>query len=330
MTRALAAALLVLSCLLSATAVGAGGEGSGAADSLAFGRAGLEHFEAGRFAEARASFTAADSRYHTPVFVLYIARSNRALKRLLQARAGYDSVLAEQLSATDPQPWRQAQADARSERRALLETIPKVTVTVDVPAAEVSLSVGGKPATVGSAVELDPGSHVVEARYAGQTTRRDIALEPGEHTVVKLELRRHETPSPNPSVPRPIETPVPKPLVTPPSSSGESGSGGLVVGAGLLLGFGAAGLVVGAVTGALALSEAEAARKNCTEDAVCPTANEPIKDRALGLAHASTASLAVGGALAITGVILLVMGLTGDTSEAGSLDVTPYGLVLIF
>jgi len=79
-------------------------------------------------------------------------------------------------------------------------------------------------------------------------------------------------------------------------------------------GVGAAGLLVGSVTGSIALSQSDALSKSC-EDGNCTPERESERDRIRVIAHASTASFIVAGAGAATGLVLV---LTSDAPESGS------------
>jgi hypothetical protein len=80
-------------------------------------------------------------------------------------------------------------------------------------------------------------------------------------------------------------------------------------------GVGALGLVVGAVTGGLALSHASAAKQGC-QGTICPTANEPDANAAKSLALVSDVSLLLGLVGAGVGVWSIV-GAPARTTAGG-------------
>src|SRR5690349_2715550 len=75
------------------------------------GNEGVALYEAGRWDEALARFAEAEALYHSPVFVLYTARTLRNAGRLRDARDTYHRLVAEPIAADAPALWHQAQTD---------------------------------------------------------------------------------------------------------------------------------------------------------------------------------------------------------------------------
>ena len=90
-------------------------------------------------------------------------------------------------------------------------------------------------------------------------------------------------------------------------------------------GVGGAGLVVGAVAGALALSQASDVNSRC-EGTRCPAADEPNRDAAITKGWVSTVGFGVGVAGAAVGIVLLA---TGGTA-AKRVAATPHGITVRF
>jgi len=82
--------------------------------------------------------------------------------------------------------------------------------------------------------------------------------------------------------------------------------GGSYVAAGVAFGLAGAALGVGAVTGGISLSDAGTIESSC-HAGLCPASQRGPASTAKTLGDVSTASLIVGGAAAITGVVLLVV-----------------------
>ncbi len=104
------------------------------------------------------------------------------------------------------------------------------------------------------------------------------------------------------------------PATTPPAGQGHEG--GSYVAAGVAFGLAAAALGVGAVTGGISLSDAGTIKASC-HAGVCPTSEVGPASTAKTLGDASTASLIVGAAAALTGVVFLVV-LPGPTAPKSS------------
>lgn len=83
------------------------------------------------------------------------------------------------------------------------------------------------------------------------------------------------------------------------------------------IGYGVAGAggLVGAITGGLSIAKVEDVRARCDGDA-CPKSTEPDRDEATALANASNASLAIGAAGAIVGVVGTVLFFTSKPAPS--------------
>jgi hypothetical protein len=129
--------------------------------ALELGREGVALYEAGRWLEARERFERAEALVHSPVFVLYAARTQHRLGKLLVARTLYRRVIDEPALADEIEPWRAARRDAAAELEALGPRIPRIRVAVPSRyPAQVWLD-GVHVGTVGDVIEADPGDHEV-------------------------------------------------------------------------------------------------------------------------------------------------------------------------
>jgi hypothetical protein len=80
-----------------------------------------------------------------------------------------------------------------------------------------------------------------------------------------------------------------------------------------------AGLLVGAVTGGLSLSDAATLRDACP-DGACPPELSDTLSRRDTLAHVSTASFALAGVGAVLGVVGVVLSVGGDDTPDGDAE----------
>src|SRR5690606_121291 len=151
--------------------------------ALSLGHRGLEHFNEGRFLLAERDFRAAEELAHSPVFLLYQARSQKALGQLLSARELLQKCVSEQIAPSTPQTWRDAIEEASGELRLLNAEIPSVALTVAGGAiSPVAVPAGGRTIQIEFSHEelsdieapevdweLDPGLHEVTAQDASGT-----------------------------------------------------------------------------------------------------------------------------------------------------------------
>ena len=73
------------------------------------------------------------------------------------------------------------------------------------------------------------------------------------------------------------------------------------------LGLGAAGILVGSITGVVSLNSVAAAKKLCAADGACPPAAQPDLDRSLTMANISNVAFGAGIVFAGLGVVGLVL-----------------------
>jgi len=127
------------------------------------------------------------------------------------------------------------------------------------------------------------------------------------------------TPPAPPTTTKPPAPPDPEPQ---PTDEGLSPIPGAV-----LLAVGGAGLVVGAILGGLALGQEKSVRDSCT-NGVCPIEKENGADAAKAKALGADICFGIGGAVAITGLVLLILSVTGSSSD--EVSATPEGMVVRF
>jgi hypothetical protein len=145
---------------------------------------GYELLEAGQYGRAIEVFQQAEARYHAPSHLLYIARAQVKLGKLLDAEASYQRLADEKLAADAPRPFREAQVTARAEIAEVRARIPSLTIVVegDAPAGT-RIVVDGQPVdprALGTAIRHDPGVLLVTAEAPGAASlSRTVILPPG-------------------------------------------------------------------------------------------------------------------------------------------------------
>jgi hypothetical protein len=181
---------------------------------------GAKAFQEGRWADAIDYFTRAESLVHAPPHLLYIARAQKQTGLLVQARENLLSIIREDLPASAPHAFRQAQDDAKAELKDLEPRLPYVTLTVKGAGSNsVTLLQDGNKipsALVGVPRPVDPGSHTFEATAGSLKGRVSVDVKEGEKKRVTLELGAGELPP----APPPTTAPTPPPAATTPASTG--------------------------------------------------------------------------------------------------------------
>jgi hypothetical protein len=268
-------------------------------------RQGLRLFGAERFQEAYEVFREAAQIVPAPSVTLYVARCQRKLGKLLEARDTYEQLVAERLPPDAPAAFLEAQHDARNELGSLRQSIPSIRVVVTgVPSGAAVVKLGGAPLPE-PWKELNPGTYTVTASARGaEELVRTVHLAERESQTVELPFKVRS----DASVGR-FAGPAPAHAASPPQVSRS------LVPVGLSFGAGAVGLGVGAVTGALALGKVNDLKSRC-QGTVCPGADREDADTAGLFGDVSTVAFIVGGAGTAAGVMLLLLRPDSDNSAA--------------
>ncbi len=180
---------------------------------------------------------------------------------------------------------------AEVREKAIAKQLSYVTVTVESTSGQVVRLAGTKlpPASLGVPIPVDPGF------------QRLLVTAPGKVPYSKEIVV--------PSAPTRLNVKVPK-LADAQSSSFQRTSGYATLGAGVL------GLVGGGVFGFIARGKNDASLDECAPDDEnsCSAQGVELRDEAQTFATASTVSFAAGGALALTGLVLV---LSAPDDESG-------------
>ncbi|MEO6598370.1 MAG: hypothetical protein ABIQ16_00755 [Polyangiaceae bacterium] len=211
-----------------------------------------------RWADAADLFTRAESLVHSPVHLLYLARAQEKLGRLVKARENYNRVMRERVGADSPEAFRQAQASAQQEVGSVEARLAAVTLKVEGE-GPVTVTMDGEkvaPALIGLPLPVDPGSHTFVA--VGTNLKSDpvavTVTEGGKSAVTLIVKSAPGTVDPFAALGAVATVPAATPsaaVAAPPSASSRP------VGTGVYVGLVATGaLAIGAgVTGVLALGK---------------------------------------------------------------------------
>jgi hypothetical protein len=289
---------------------------------------GYEALQRKDYAAAEERFRRADKLVHAPTLVVDWARSFVGLGRLVEAYERYELVLREGVGENAPWPWKRAQHDAEREIEALKPRLAWVTVSI-VGADHPTVFIDGRrvpSAAVGVPRAVNPGRRVVSAWARGYFPKQqEIDLHEGQNLSLALQLEAK--PQGAPEEPEPVVKEVVDELPAPQYVASGGGTrrtlGYIAVTAG------AVGLVVGGVSGVLALKEGADLSSRCPSG-TCTPLNQQQRgefqsdiDRYKLFQTASTIGLAVGVVGALSGGYLLLFG--NEPARVGTLAprVTP-------
>ena len=280
--------------------------------------AGVQAWKEGRWADVVDLFTRAESLVHSPGHLLYVARAQEKLGKLVSARETYLKITRENLDAGAPAAFRSAKADAEKELAAIEPRLPYVTVGVQGgEGLAVTVTMDGAqvpPALVGVPHPVDPGTHEFSASAQGMASSpAAITLKEASRETVTLVLQPAASAapaSPAGAPGDPAATFSSDPAPGPDSGPADSGASSMKIGGFVALGVGVVGLGVGTVFALRAGSKRGEADDLCGPDA-CPLSRKAEIDEldsdADSAAGIATAGFIVGGVGVAAGVTLLIL-----------------------
>jgi hypothetical protein len=261
--------LTLLTARVQAQAAPPGDEPS-RAEARKIGYAGVEAYQAGDFAIARDRLETAYQMLRVPSLGLWSARALAKVGKLVEAEARYLEVVRLPTSVGDEAIQEQARQDARNERAELARRIPSVLVRIEgAPAAEVAITVDGAAVpgpTVGENHLLNPGRHRIEGVRATARASAEVLVAEGERKEAVLRFSAATADASG--------VPAADAGLTAPRGDGASTTATKRTVAWATIAAGGAGIVVGAVTGLLAIS-----KKGALDDAGCVSGDCPSGQR---------------------------------------------------
>lgn len=215
-------------------------------------QAGTSAFESGNFETALALFRDSYETVASPNSHLMVARSLNRLNRTVEAYREYDIVVSEaEEAARSNKKYGPTAQTARNERS---ETEQKLAFVI--PRYDGTVTVAGKPASMGEAVPVDPGKvEVVLESANAPAEKKEVELAAGQRTEVRV--------SPPEAAPAPAPQCPEQPAPSPPQRAGiDQATLGWVFG-----GVGAAGLATFGIFGLLNDSKYDDLQSSCTNGA---------------------------------------------------------------
>src|SRR5450432_458218 len=215
------------------------------------------------YSSAADRFSRADALVHAPTLMIDWARSLVGLGKFVEAQERYEQIIREGVDAKSPKSWQKALNDADVELSALKPRLAWVTISVS-GSNEARVTIDGAPvppAAIGVRRAINPGDRalrVVAKGYLAQ--KKTLQLAEGSDTVADFTLE----PDPDQRAAASSELDA-APVAAAPSVPKRS-----PVPMYLAFGVGGAGILVGSVTGALALGKHSQLAKSCGSDGGCP------------------------------------------------------------
>ncbi|HKO51345.1 MAG TPA: hypothetical protein VJV79_26730 [Polyangiaceae bacterium] len=267
------------------------------------------------YATATDRFSRADALVHAPTLMIDWARSLVGLGKLVEAQERYEQIVREGVEPKAPKSWQRALTDANAELAQLKPRLAWITITV-AGSAHPHVTIDGvrvPAAAIGVRRAVNPGALQVRVQADGFVTqKKSLELKEGaeESTAFKLE------PDPDLQVASPVKAPPPKPVQVEKQ-----------VPTAMYVAFGvsAAGLAVGAISGALFLSKRSDLNGVCDGEDRCQSSQTDTLNQYHTFGTVSTVGFAVGVAGAGAGLTLWLLNRnSGKAAPAQGVAVHPY------
>jgi len=279
---------------------------------------GFEALQRKDYARAEDLFRRADELVHAPTLELDRARSLVGLGKFVEGHEQYEQVIREGVAPNAPWQWKEAVVEAQAELASVNRRMAWLTISVHGGKAP-AVQIDGKAvpgAALGVPRATNPGPRVVSASAEGFLPgERSITLSEGQTAELELKLE------PDPNAPAPVE-PAKAPRVVvieaaplPPPGPDRT----LPI---VLLSAGGAAIVVGAITGLLALNVRSDLKSACGGQACEPSSQSEYddyshkRDRYRGLGTASGVAFATGAGAALGGAALWLFGQPSSSGRA--------------
>lgn len=164
------------------------------ATARSLARSGIKLYRDGKYKDSLDRLQRAEALYNAPIHLLYIARCQVKLGKIVEGAETYRRLGRAKLSAHPPTAFTDAKASGAKELSALIPKIPALRVEVQ-PAKvnDMDVVIDGEhlpPAVVGIDRPADPGKHTVRVTAPGfQPAETTVELQMGQKKPVKLTLK---------------------------------------------------------------------------------------------------------------------------------------------
>lgn len=238
---------------------------------------GTTALKAGKYEDARHAFEAVWKQRKTHDVAANLALAELQLGKHRDAAEHFAFALRN-FPVTGDQAIRKGIEGAFADAKKHVMTL-RVIVSIDGAEVTIDRSVVGR-SPIADEIFVEPGARTIEARLPGHVTAvQKLEAKQGASDKIELALR-------------------PEDQVVPERSRLPSY---------IAFGAGGAGLVVGAITGAVSIAKFGDMKKVCGEALICPPSQQGEIDTGRALGHVSTAGFVVAGLGAAVGVTLLLL-----------------------
>ena len=259
-------------------------------------------YDAGNFAESEKLWAAAAKLYpQAPTLTLGLARTQAKNGHVVGAQESYNKIIREWSTVASPPPaFKEALDAAKNEVGTVSARVANVVITVEGGAPNPVVTVDGEnvpAAALGLKRPVDPGQHVVKASaegYRPAETKFSVAEAGSAEAKLKLEKSPDE----------PVAAVVPATGSTEPAADSGTKPGSTQRTAALVAwGVGGVGLVIGAITGIVAVGKHGDLSDQCA-NGTCPSNLQSDVDSYKTMGTLSTIGFVVAGIGAATGAVL--------------------------
>jgi hypothetical protein len=296
----------------------------------ALGTSGVDAYQDGHYDKASDELEKAYSLLPVPSLALWSGRALVKRGLWVEAAQRFQEAASLQVPAGDAIVQRKAMDEARSELATLRPRIPTLELKlVGAQPEEVQVTVDGQEVAsslLGSPRLVNPGKHQITATRGADHAVADEAAAEGQHRVVELRFSSgasativgatREKAAESPSAAGSGSDRVS------PSHSNTQKTLGIVA-----LAAGGAGLVLGGVTGVLAINKKAELDDTGQCEGGCPVSLQSDVDALHRFRTISTIGFVAGGVLAATGVVLWATAPSPSGAEAHAM-LTPGGVAL--
>jgi hypothetical protein len=272
------------------------------------GRDGQAALDQKDYKTAEDKFRRADKLVHAPTLELGLARALAGESKFMESQETYNRIIREGLPPGASDVFKQALDAAKQEVGAVSPRVAGATINVqadgggDVPAVAVTLD--DQPinaASLGVRRQVDPGDHVVKATADGFLPgEAHFSVGEGGSQAVQITLKKNLS---APAAATPAATPPAGVVDTPPDTTPPKRS----ILPWIAFGVGGAGLLTGAITGGIVLSQHSSISSDCGGGSSCPTTEQSKIDSFHTMAMVSNIGFVVAGVGAAAGVVLLLV-----------------------
>jgi hypothetical protein len=284
----------------------------------ALGMAGVEAYQANDFALATDKLEKAYVILRVPSLGLWSGRALVKVGKLVEAADRFLEVTSLQVPTGEYAVQKQAQADAAKELEALRPRIPLLKVAIEgASPAECTVTIDGQPvssAMLGEGRLVNPGAHIVEGRRGGEVVRAEVTASEGERPTATLTFGAATAAPPSKTEPAPaapVAAPPPVADAAPEASSAQRAWGWVALGAG------GVGIVLGSVTGAIALAKkGEIDDSKACRDNRCLPIEKDLVNSYNAMNSVASVGFIAGGALGALGVVLLLTAPSETSAQA--------------